>query len=171
MNSLDKENNKEKFIFGCILLFANKMQTIGDRFDKDITMKQWLLLICILENKDYSPTLTTIAEFMGCSRQNVKKLASKLNEKGLIKIENDPNDSRSLKLSITKKCEKFFERRKNAEDKFLEDFFKKLTETDINNVYSAFLKLSETIANLDETSKAGFSYGNLDYLTDCDDDC
>ena len=168
MISLEKDANKEKFIFGCILLFANKIQTIGDRFDKDITMKQWLLLICILEHNDSPPTLTTVAEFMGCSRQNVKKMALKLKEKGLLNLEDDPNDNRSVKLRITEKCEKFFKKRENTEDRFLEDFFKNLTKTDINNVYSAFLKLSDTIAELDKTSKIGFSYGNLNYLTDCE---
>ena len=169
MNSLDKEQQKEKFIFGCILLFANKIQTIGDRFDKDITMKQWFLIICILETKESFPTLSAVAEFMGCSRQNVKKMALKLEEKGLVKIENDPNDSRSVKLTVTNKCEKFFNKREIRENQFLNDFFKDLTEEDINNVHAAFLKLYKNIIEMDAISKTGFSYGNLNYLTDCED--
>ncbi|WP_143327528.1 hypothetical protein [Clostridium sp. LS] len=62
----------------------------------------------------------------------------------------------------------FFEKRKNTEDKFLNDFFKNLTKEDINNVYTAFLKLSNTIIELDNTSKTGFPYGSLNYLTDLD---
>lgn len=168
MNPLDKENEKQKFIFGCILLFANRIQTIGDRFDKDITMKQWFLIVCIIENKNNSPTLSNVADFMGCSRQNIKKMALILAEKGLVKFENAPNDSRSIILTITRKCEEFFSKRNNGEEKFLNDFFKGLTKQDINNVYKSFLKLYDNINQLDKISKIGFPYGNLDYLNECD---
>lgn len=169
MNSLDKENENEKFIFGCIFLFANKIQTIGDRFDKDITMKQWLLIICILETKECSPTLSTVADFMGCSRQNVKKLALKLEAKGLINIENDPRDNRSVNLAVTEKCNDFFKKRENTENSFIDNLFKDLTKSDINNLYTTFSKLFRTIEEMDEQSKAGFNYGRLENLLDTDD--
>ena len=166
MKPLDKELEKEKFIFGCIFLFANKLQTIGDRFDKDITMKQWLLIICILNTKECSPTLSEAAEFMGCSRQNVKKLALNLEAKGLINI---GNDSKSVRLTLTEKCNTFFERRKKTEDIFIEDLFKDLTKTDINNLYNCFSKFLNTVTEMDQKSKVGFNYGKLENLLDSED--
>lgn len=163
MEPLNKELEKEKFIFGCIFLFANKLQTIGDRFDKDITVKQWLLIICILNSKESTPTLSEAAEFMGCSRQNVKKLALNLEAKGLITIN---NDSKSVKLTITEKCNVFFEKRKKSEDAFIDDLFKDLAKTDINNLHMCFSKLLNTIVEMDEKSKAGFNYGKPENLLD-----
>lgn len=161
MEPLNRELEKEKFIFGCIFLFANKLQTIGDRFDKDITMKQWLLIICILNSEKGSPTLSEAAEFMGCSRQNVKKLALNLEAKDLITM---TTDSKSVKLALTEKCNTFFEKRKNAENAFIDDLFKDLTKTDISNLYSCFSTLLNTITKMDEKSKVGFNYGKLENL-------
>ena len=166
MEPLNRELEKEKFIFGCIFLFANKLQTIGDRFDKDITMKQWLLIICILNSEGSSPTLSEAAEFMGCSRQNVKKLALSLESKGLITIS---TNSKSVNLTLTKKSNTFFEKRKNAEDAFIDNLFKDLTKTDVFNLYSCFSKLLNTITEMDQKSKVGFNYGKLENLLDPED--
>lgn len=166
MKPLDKELEKEKFIFGCIFLFANKLQTIGDRFDKDITMKQWLLIICILNTKEYPPTLSEAAEFMGCSRQNVKKLALNLETKGLINIS---NDSKSVRLTLTEKCNTFFERRKKTEDAFIQDLFKDLTKSDINSLYNCFSKFLNTVTEMDQKSRVGFNYGKLENPFDSED--
>lgn len=157
MKPLNKELEKEKFIFGCIFLFANKLQTIGDRFDKDITMKQWLLIISILNSEGGSPTLSEAGEFMGCSRQNVKKLALSLESKGLISIN---SDSKSVKLTLTEKCDTFFQKRKKAEDAFIDDLFKDLTQEDINNLNMCFSKLLNSIIEIDKKSKIGLTTKN-----------
>ena len=66
-----------KFIFASLFLLANKLQTVGDRWDETITFKQWLLLI-IIQFKESYPTLTETAELIGTSRQNIKQLVLKL---------------------------------------------------------------------------------------------
>ena len=67
-----------KFIFASLFLLANKLQTVGDRWDETITFKQWLLLIMIIQFKGSYPTLTETAELIGTSRQNMKQLVLKL---------------------------------------------------------------------------------------------
>lgn len=169
MKPIYEELEKEKFIFGCIFLFANKLQTIGDRFDKDITMKQWLLIICILNSKEGPPTLSEAGEFMGCSRQNVKKLALNLEAKGLIDINTDSKDTRSVKLTITEKCVAFFKKRENSENAFIAELFKDLSKSDVNNLYIAFSKLLVTITKMDKISKSGFNYGTFENMLDAGD--
>ena len=57
------------------------MQTAGEKLQTEISMKQWLLL-AMTECCPEPRTLTNIGNLMGCSRQNVKKLALALEKKG-----------------------------------------------------------------------------------------
>jgi len=63
---------KKGYIFASIFTLSNRLQVIGDKFDKDLTVKQWLLLAGILNSGKKAPTLTEVAAIIGSSRQNVK---------------------------------------------------------------------------------------------------
>ena len=69
-------------IFSSIFVLQNRMQTAGEKLQTQISMKQWLLLAmaaCCPEPR----TLTNVGNLMGCSRQNIKKLALALEKKVL----------------------------------------------------------------------------------------
>jgi DNA-binding MarR family transcriptional regulator len=139
--------DKEKFIFGSIFLLANKLQVIGDKFlgVDDITTRQWFLTVMISQFKDEPPTLSEVAELMGSSHQNVKQLALKLESKGFIKIEKDEKDGRALRLRLTEKCNLFWEKREEVDNNYIRELFKTLNEEEIDNIYSGFNKLFESI--------------------------
>lgn len=69
-------------IFSSIFVLQNRMQTVGEKLQTKMSMKQWLLL-AMVECCPHPKTLTNVGLLMGCSRQNVKKLALALEKKGL----------------------------------------------------------------------------------------
>jgi len=75
--------DKQKYLFANFFLLANKLQVIGDFHlaNDGITTKQWFLILIISQFKEKPPMITDVANLMGTSRQNVKQLALKLEEK------------------------------------------------------------------------------------------
>ena len=65
---------KIQAIFSSAFIFQNKLPTACDKLQKDITMKQWLLL-AMTTSCQIPFTLIRLGELMDCSRQKVKKLA------------------------------------------------------------------------------------------------
>lgn len=143
MDSMDKQ----KFIFGSLFVLNNNLQTVGDQYFKvdDITTRQWFLTIIIDQFGDYSPTLSEVAELMGSSHQNVKQLALKLEEKEFVKIQKDEKDARVLRLSLTHKCETFWEKRQEQDNQFIRDLFQDITEVELGVLSISLNKLIDRI--------------------------
>lgn len=144
--------DKQKFIFGSLFLIANKLQVVGDQYlgKDDMTVKQWFLTVMVAQFGDHSPTLSEVAELMGSSRQNVKQLALKLEEKDFLKLEKDEQDARALRLKLTEKCRVFWEKRQNQDDQFIRELFKDFKEEEIDIMCNSFNKL---IGKIEEIAK------------------
>ena len=85
-------------IFSSIFILQNRMQTAGEKLQTEISLKQWLLLVmttCCPEPR----TLTNIGNLMGCSRQNIKKLALTLEKKGFVRLLLEGNNSVRIELT------------------------------------------------------------------------
>lgn len=110
MNKLDFMKD-QKFVFGSIHIVANKKETLLERELKEfgITFKQWFLIVVILNSFDSPPTLNETARAMGSSHQNVKKIASILEEKGYTVLEKDKRDSRVKRIRLTEESYKLSE--------------------------------------------------------------
>lgn len=145
--------DKEKFIFGSLFLLANKLQAIGDQYlsADDMTIKQWFLTVMISQFKDAPPTLSEVAEIMGSSRQNVKQLALKLQEKDFLSIEKDETDGRALRLKLTQKSQEFWEKRMDNDSKFILNLFKDISQSELDSIYSGFNKLLGQIEKLEKS--------------------
>ena len=63
------ELRQKAYIFATIFTLANKLQTLGDEFDRNITTKQWLFIIGVSTFKK-PPMISEVAGFIGYSRQN-----------------------------------------------------------------------------------------------------
>lgn len=85
-------------IFSSIFVLQNRMQTAGEKLQTEISMKQWLLL-AMTECCPEPRTLTNIGNLMGCSRQNIKKLASALEKKGFVRLLTGANNSVCIELT------------------------------------------------------------------------
>ena len=116
-----------KLSFGTLFFVANRMETLIDRYlsPYNLTMKQFFLSLVLIKAKEENKhlTLSQASELMGTSRQNVKQLALKLQERGFCKITQDKEDRRILRLSITKKNMDFWEEIDSENIKFLNSIF------------------------------------------------
>jgi MarR family transcriptional regulator, transcriptional regulator for hemolysin len=138
---------KQKYIFGSMFLLANKLQVVGDQYmDRDgMTTKQWFLTAMISQFGENSPTLSEVADIMGTSRQNVKQLALKLEEKEFLKIEKDEQDARALRLKLTEKSKDFWEKREDKDSQFIKELFQDFTSEEIEVMSKGFNKLAKKI--------------------------
>lgn len=142
---------KEQFVFGSLFLIANKLQVIGDQYlgQDGMTTKQWFLTVMISQFGENAPTLSEVAELMGSSRQNVKQLALKLEEKDFLRIEKDEQDARAVRLKLTEKSRRFWEGRLSKDNQFLIDLFSDFDEGELDNLCNSFNKLFNKIKRLE----------------------
>lgn len=121
------------YLFGTIFILANRMDTLLQReFKKfDITTKQWFLSIIIDNLFDNPPTIKQAAKEMGSSHQNVKQVALKLEEKGLLTLERDTKDARATKLKLTEKSHEFGKLIREEGSIFHEKLFKDIDKDDL----------------------------------------
>lgn len=117
----DKEN--QQFIFGCIFLLSNKLQLLGDKVTQEITLKQWFLLNMIQNMDNKSPNFMEIAKVIGTSRQNVIKMISVLEKKGMVKLQPSKTDQRAVYVTLTQKCFDYFASKENAGNTLLDTLF------------------------------------------------
>ncbi|HBL83395.1 MAG: MarR family transcriptional regulator [Clostridiales bacterium GWF2_38_85] len=150
MNRLNAVDDRE-FIFGAVLMIANKMDTLLDRSlsKYNITSKQWFLLLTLFNLFDNPPTISEVAKEIASSHQNVKQVALKLQEKGLIKLKKDRSDSRATRLVIAEASYKFW--RDSAEDgrKFMDEFYDELSNEHITQARLFISKLILNLNNID----------------------
>lgn len=146
------------YIFGTIFTLSNKLQALGDKFDKNITTKQWLFIVGVSTFKE-PPMLSELANFIGYSRQNAKRIAASLQHRGYVAISKDESDARALRIELTPKCREYFEERNKREIDFLEKLFLGFDAELTQNVYQGLSRLERNIEEM------MMQYGNK-YLED-----
>ncbi|WP_334074998.1 MULTISPECIES: MarR family winged helix-turn-helix transcriptional regulator [Paenibacillus] len=136
------------FIFGSVLVVANKMDTLLDRAlnKHNITSKQWFLLLILFNLFEHPPTIKEVAKEMGSSHQNVKQVALKLEEKGMLKLERDKKDLRATRLVATGKSHDFWKAAENDGIKFMKEFF---AGVENDKLESGRLLLAQVMQNLE----------------------
>jgi DNA-binding MarR family transcriptional regulator len=137
---MNKTEIKE-YIFGSILLLANKIQIWGDKILEDLTLKQWFLLMLISKMGKTNPTINEVSEFTGTSRQNVKKMLEQLKEKKYVKIIKSKTDARALNVSLLKKTYEYFTKNEEKCTIAINDLFSDITDDELSFTVKTFDKL------------------------------
>jgi len=140
MNELEQK----AYIFASIFALSNKLQVLGDAFDENITIKQWLFILSVSKFSE-PPTVSEVANFIGYSRQNAKRIAVALDERGYITITKDKNDARALRITLTQKCTEYFAKRSQRELEFLDKLFTGFDTNLTSDVYRGLIRLAENI--------------------------
>lgn len=151
MNKLDLLSDQQ-FLFGFIFVAANRMNTLLERELKifDVTTKQWFLSIVIDNLFDQPPTINEAAREMGSSHQNVKQIALKLEQKGLLILEKDKNDARAIRLSLTERSRDFWGKLRQEGTAFTQDMFKDVSPEDLKTTRRAMQKVMDNIQTMDK---------------------
>ncbi|HKM34331.1 MAG TPA: MarR family transcriptional regulator [Lachnospiraceae bacterium] len=139
---------KKKLIFSSVFIEATKLQTAFDRNKREVSSKQWLLLV-IASSFSEPPTLTEVGELMGCSRQNVKKIAVILEKKGYLTLTNI-KDKRSLCIELANKYKLLSAEMEAETDAVMDLLFGEFTDDQVNEFFNGMLKLSKGIEALDK---------------------
>lgn len=137
-----------KAIFSTLFIAENKLQTIFDKEDPNITLKQFMLLTMIKQSKE-PLTLTQLGKLLGCSRQNIKKLAVHLEQKGFVKIEQNTNNSRAASIKPTQKLFQYFDKVKTSHQQKLNYLFKDYTDEEIQQLFDLLMRLYPSIEELE----------------------
>ena len=125
-------------IFSSIFVLQNRMQTAGEKLQTQISMKQWLLLAmtaCCPEPR----TLTNVGNLMGCSRQNIKKLALTLEKKGFVRLLLGGNNS--VLIELTDKVNQYTEEMSERNSQSLKLLFADFSEEEIEQLFHLYSKL------------------------------
>ena len=102
--------------------------------------------------KDH-PTFTQLGRLLGCSRQNIKKLALALEKKGFVTIAPCQQDARASSIYPTSKLNDYFENVFTTYQEDLRFLFEVYSEEEIAQLFRLMMKLYKGIENLE--SKTG----------------
>ncbi|WP_160679247.1 MarR family transcriptional regulator [Clostridium sp. C8-1-8] len=153
MEKLEMKKDKQ-YLFGAIFVAANRIDTMLEReFSQfDITTKQWFLSIIIDNLFDAPPTIKEVAKEMGSSHQNVKQIALKLEQKGLLILEKDNKDSRATRLKLSESGYDFWDKIKEEGICFTEELFKGIREEDLSAARRVFKQILFNINSMDKNN-------------------
>ena len=149
----DSTENQRKAIFSTLFIAGNRLQTLFDNNIPEVSLKQFMLLSIVRQSKEQL-TFTQLGDLLGCSRQNIKKLANVLMKKGFITIQQSPNDTRAMCICPTEKVNRYFA---NDFSKYQEDLkylFEVYTDKEIETLFILLSKLYAGIENLEKHEKS-----------------
>ena len=145
----------QKFVFGTILIVSNKMDTLLERELKeyDITFKQWFLTVVVDNSFDKPPTIKEAAKAMGSSHQNVKQIALKLDQKGLIVLEKDKKDARVTRIRLTDQSYKFSGIIQAKAATFTEALFMGIDEDEMSKARAVLHRMMSNLAKMEQSEQ------------------
>lgn len=134
-------------IFSSIFVMQNRIQTAGEKLQTEISMKQWLLL-AMTECCPQPRTLTSVGNLMGCSRQNIKKLALSLEKKGFITLISGSNNS--VCIELTDKVSNYSKEMNEQHLQSLKLLFLDFSENEIEQLFKLYSKLYAGIERVEK---------------------
>ena len=134
-----------------VLIVANRMDTLLERELKeyDVTAKQWFLTVFVDNSFDKPPTIKEVAREMGSSHQNVKQVALKLEQKGLLVLEKDKKDARVTRLKLTDQSYKFSQITQSKAATFTQALFKGIEKDDMSKVRAVLQKMLSNLTEME----------------------
>ena len=136
-------------IFSTLFIAGNRLQTSFDRADGQVTMKQFMLLTMLRQSGE-DMTFTQLGELLGCSRQNIKKLAASLEKKGLVTISRNPRDGRAGVISPTEKLAAYFRQAAQIHTEKLRDLFSVYSDGEMEQLFRLLMKLYNGLDRLEQ---------------------
>lgn len=130
-------------VFSTIFYISNKIQTEGDKLDKNVTVRQWMTLLAILHLPEGKANYNQIADMMGCSKQNAKKLVIVLERKGFVTIQKSDTDRRSVCIKVSESCRDILRDYYERGNLYLNDLFKNFDEEEAQTLWKLLKKLTD----------------------------
>jgi DNA-binding MarR family transcriptional regulator len=131
---------------------ANKLQTRGDVYLGDLTIRQMLAIPAILHAPGGKVTISHIARTLGTTKQSAKQIVEAMEKKKYISTAPSGQDRRAVDVAVTPEGEQAFRACSQRTDVFLADIFRDFTTEDLE----AFWRLLEKLNRFD-SAEAGDS--------------
>ncbi len=144
--------NQGKAIFSTLSIAGNKLQTLFDNHIPELTLKQFMLL-SLVRQSEAPLTFTQLGSLLGCSRQNIKKLADALGKKGFVTIEESPRDPRAFCICPTDRAHSYFQTDFAAYREELACLFDVYTDEEMETLFHLLSRLYTGIAHLEQRAR------------------
>lgn len=158
MRKVEKMSDRQ-YLFGMIFIVANRVDTMLEREFKrfGITTKQWFLSAIIENLFDRQPTMKEVAKEMGSSHQNVKQVALKLEQKGLLILQKDKKDARVTRLKLSEDSYDFWTKIRVEGTSFTQALFKDIKKDELEVARRVMQKMQLNINEMDNKSEGDSS--------------
>lgn len=150
MELSSKDVDDKYVIFALIFMLSNQIQTIGDSFFKEVSTKQWFVLLVLGIMEGYSPTLNELSEAVGSSHQNVKQLVLKLEQKGYVEVSKDIEDARRLRIKLTPKSYEFQDAYQEKSSIFMNRLFDGFKKSDLAITKKVMSAMRDTLERMEK---------------------
>lgn len=140
---------KNLVTYGLLFTAANRIQAAGDRSMTELTMRQQFLLILLSLFDEYAPTLQELAEVFGSSYQNVKRMATVLEEKGYLSIRKDRMDRRKIRIELNK--QKFAEDEESTfadVNEFMDQLYSGISDEELDAFEKVLMQIDENLEKM-----------------------
>lgn len=145
--------NQKKAIFSTLFIAGNRLQTLFDQRIPMVSLKQFMLLTIVRQSQ--APlAFTQLGSLLGCSRQNIKKLADILMKKGFVTIQQSPQDMRAMCVCLTEKGKDYFNSDFLEYQQELSHLFEVYTDQELKTLFSLLSKLYDGIDNLENQTSS-----------------
>jgi DNA-binding MarR family transcriptional regulator len=134
--------DKRFIAFANIPLLANRLQTVMNIGMKEITPRQWLIMI-LIGTFEQPPTLKELANRCGIAHQSTKQLLDRLTEKGYVSIVPHESDRRSMRIKLSERAEKWSKAYAKRNTEFVYALLGELSEEELN----VYCKVQEKLLN------------------------
>ena len=141
--------NTSYYLLGLLSAFQNRFQAMADTQMKEISWKQFFLIICINMCKE-DPSINELAEIVGSSHQNVKQLLIKLENKDFVEIYIDEMDKRKQRIRMTEYCKRFCEKNDIATVGIMEKMFAGITEEQLRITIETLMLIDKNMGKMGE---------------------
>ena len=135
-------------LYGMLFAVSNRIQAIGDNQFDDMTMKQHFLMIVLGMIQPSRPTLNETARLVGCSYQNVKRMAAQLEKSGYVSIVPDTQDRRKQRLVASEKFTRVNAEKQAMADAFMNTLYRDIPDDDLRGAIRALRRMDENLGGL-----------------------
>ncbi|GLC81763.1 MarR family winged helix-turn-helix transcriptional regulator [Lacrimispora brassicae] len=143
LNKMDKR----LIVFGYLFRVANRLQSKMDSQMKDLTAKQWFVILA-LGLFEQPPTLKQLAAACDTSHQNTKQLVRKLAEKGFVTVHNDDKDGRAMRIAASDQCEQWDEENEHIATEFIDSMFSGMSMDEIAHLSGSLMRIFDNLDNI-----------------------
>jgi len=136
---------------------TNKLQMQGDKYLKDLTIRQMLAIPALLHAPDGKATINHVARQLGVTKQSAKQIVESLEKKNYVSVVPSERDKRAVGITITLEGGRAFRTCSERTDLFVADIFHDFTTEDLAMFLALLKKLyrfdgADTNANANPNS-------------------